>query len=345
MSTESEDTQQTASRAMQQFTNYKKRRELWGQALINDRNALGMTQTQFAEALSNSDYLKDVKQQAVARWEAGATPRKETYEGLRKYLTVKFANIEKQSETLAIDLALTPDEMPGFSYVSDPRNPEPQYTKEEVRDYMEELQADTGLKYLVTIALQTEYSTEAFENYWNNTPTGRIDRWYKTAKELADPIHTPLNESERRKLLGTHQTQGQVLENLLRVYLPEHLRKNLAVYVSRGINERRYDYFSNKVVAEFKYLPEHRSPSFAISQYAPEIVALKLAETLAFGQKKIYALFLIHANSSSHEDFNPRVHSLVADCAALGIHLILVNSANSVVSFITRYEDGNKPEM
>ena len=84
MSTDSNDEIKPPIGAMQQYTDYKKRRELWGQALIKDRKTLGMNQTQFAEALSKSDYLKDISQQAVARWEAGAIPRKETYDGLCK---------------------------------------------------------------------------------------------------------------------------------------------------------------------------------------------------------------------------------------------------------------------
>jgi hypothetical protein len=344
MSTDSNDEIKPHIGAMQQYTDYKKRRELWGQALIKDRKTLGMNQTQFAEALSKSDYLKDISQQAVARWEAGATPRKETYDGLCKFLKGTFGHLEMSSETLAINLALTIDEMPKFSNVSDPRSTELQYNKLAVQVFMEQLQEDTGLKYLVTEALTTEYSSEAFETWWTNSSPERINRWCKNAMELSDPIQSALNETQRRALVGAPKTQGQVFEIALTALLPESLKKNINVLVSRGINERNYDYFSNKVVAEFKYLPEHRSPSFAISQYAPEIVALKLSETLAFNQKKVYVLFLVHPNASPHVDFNPRFHSLVADCAALGIHVIMVNHTNAAVSHLMYFEDANKSE-
>ena len=321
--------------AQQALETMSNRRRQWGEALIKDRKFLALNQTEFAIELSKSQNIS-VNQQSVARWESGAAPRKDTYDALCRYLNTVLKDHNYESQVLKADL---PPSWAFAAWVSNhTTDTKTERWKNDVYTLMESLSFDEVNQHLIKDLFPTGFSLKGFEDWWESTQLELKVKWYENARQIDLDHRFKSNEEQGSSNLTRHNH----LEHLLADLLKKPLNNNLQVALKRGINERVYDYFSNKLVAEVKYLPDNRPPSFAIASHAPEIVALKLAETLAFGQNKTYALFLMHHNAGAHEDFNAKYHSLVADCAALGVHLVLVNSVKAIATFITRCEAANE---
>lgn len=338
----------------------------FAKALMSDREALGLTQGQLAEAIG-------ISQQAIARWEGGQSfPRTSTYNKLVNHLQIRCEQMGKQSQTKD-----APTPMPGLlsdrlhefleaqNEGSGPKaSPERLEAITDFLDKVNKLKAETNLniehplidndiwhfiKELVAIPELKGRVTEAF----GSSPTDATVRaWIN--KHQAKDIKTWIDES--RELLKNYPktfTKSKSLETVflerynaperiskeLRENIHASLWKNIDVMVQRGINSKQHDYFSQNVVAEFKMLHPFRPPSFNINQYAPSVVSLMLAKTMSFGYDKKYYLFLLQNNLRDEDAMMVRMQSLQLDCSSLGIHVLLVKNMKLAATHIQEAEE------
>jgi transcriptional regulator with XRE-family HTH domain len=336
----------------------------FAQALMRDRETLGLTQGQLAEAIG-------ISQQAIARWEGGQSfPRTSTYNKLVNHLQIRCEQMGKQSLTKD-----TPTPMPGLlsdklqeflesqNEGSGPKaSPERLEAITDFLDNVNKLKAETNLniehplidndiwhfiKELVAIPELKGRVTKAF----GSNPTDATVRAWINQNQAKD-IKTWIDES--RELLVKHYgfKRSVIDANLFeKENAPDRISqgirdnihaafwKNIGVMVQRGINSKQYDYFSNNVVAEFKMLHPFRPPSFNINQYAPAVVSLMLAKTMSFGQNKTYFLFLLHNKQIEEDVIAVRMQSLQLDCSSLGIHVLMVKNIKQAAMSIQLAEE------
>lgn len=336
----------------------------FAQALVWDRETLGLTQTQLAEAI-------DISQQAIARWEGGQSfPRKAAYNKLIDYLTVRSEQMGRncltreapspqpgmltekihdflEEQEYGDGPKATPEHIKAITdfldvlnKVKDETNPNIEFNlvENDILHFIEQMVEIPELKDRVTSTFGSNPNEKSVELWLKEQDSRSLKQWVNETRELLIKHHgfdSKIIESNRFEKYNHPDRIRKELE----VNLHAAFRKSIDVMVQRGINSKQYDYFSQNVVAEFKMLHPYRPPSFNINQYAPAVVSLMLAKTMSFGQNKTYYLFLLHSNLTDADDLAVRMQSLQLDCSSLGIHVLLVKSIKQASTAIQAAEE------
>jgi transcriptional regulator with XRE-family HTH domain len=336
----------------------------FAQALIWDREALNLTQTQLAEAI-------EISQQAIARWEGGQSfPRKGAYNKLIDYLTARSEQMgrncltreaptpqpgllsERLNEFLEAQeegtgpkatperIKAITDFLDTVNKVKDDTNPNVEFNlvENDIWHFIEQMVVVPELKDRVTSTFGSNPNEKSVELWLKQQDTHNLKQWVNETRELLIKHHgfdSKIVDASRFERYNHPDRIRKALE----VNLHAAFHNNLDVMVQRGINHKQYDYFSQNVVAEFKMLHPYRPPSFNINQYAPAVVSLMLAKTMSFGQNKTYFLFLIHNNQTEEDVTTVRMQSLQLDCSSLGIHVLMVKNIKQAAMAIQLAEE------
>jgi transcriptional regulator with XRE-family HTH domain len=343
----------------------------FAKALSWDRELLGLTQAELAAAIN-------ISQQAIARWEGGqSSPRKAAWDRLIKFMDIECSKKGKESLTVKAPLplpGLLTERLTDFIEKQEEQDgpkasPEriaatakflesiqkykegyAQQLKEEVEQkttdilssdawyHAKELNAIPELRYLATQQFGEDISQEIVSQWILKTEEETVRQWINNSRETLITYYRDKKETMHHlyydRLSYPDRLRKELTENLHAAF-----HQNIDVMVQRGINSRRYDYFSKNVVAEFKILHPHRPPSFNINQYAPNVVSLMLAKTMSFGQDKVYYLLIMHHDISEHDVMSVRMQSLQLDCSSLGIHALLVKDMKQAAAAIRLSEE------
>lgn len=333
-------------------------------AIRMDREAIGITQLELAEVLN-------VTQQAVTRWENGlSVPKQATRMKLREYLNnecAKKGTVSKAAEAklpnpkfLTEDLYKHYEESKIKGNVNDTEAAKAHVKtiveqtnkfqnavtdEEELPIYNNDIlgliegayliKSDT---YLVSDKFGSEFSPDVVSKWIQETPPNEVVEFIDDLRQKVSDVWGGVSKRHQPDARQERLFNESLRDLELRKYLHPDLLGNLQVTVQRGINHKRYDYFSNNVVAEFRYLHQFRQPTFQISQYAPSVVQLLLAKEMSFGQKKTYFLFLVSPEFSNKEEQGIRAQSLQLDCASLGVHLLLISNVKTAALAINLAE-------
>jgi transcriptional regulator with XRE-family HTH domain len=336
----------------------------FAQALIWDRDTLGLTQSQLAEAI-------DISQQAIARWEGGQSfPRKAAYNKLINYLTARSEQMGKECRTKEAPMPLpgllteelqsfleeqekgtgpkaTPERIKATTEFLDAVNKtkaeanlniEFELIANDIRHFINELDVIPELKGRVTSTFGSNPNDDDIEKWVKKQDAQGLKQWVSDTRELLVK-HYGIKRKTVESALFERFNHPDRISKELRDNIHSAFWKNIEVLVERGINSKRHDYFSNNVVAEFKMLHPFRPPSFNISQYAPAVVSLMLAKTMSFGQNKTYFLFLLHNNQAEEDVMAVRMQSLQLDCSSLGIHVLMVKNIKQAAMTIQLAEE------
>lgn len=324
----------------------------FAKALSLDREFLKLTQAELASAIK-------ISQQAIARWEGGqSSPRRAAHNRLITFLDIECSKKGKQSLTLNTPLPLpgllserltdfveSQEEAEGGQTASPERlkatvdflNQVEKYKRAAEANvrvevlgsdtwyHVRELNAIPELRHRATQLFGLEPTQEKVLEWLEKTDSATVKEWTNETKELLIKYYRDTKVTVHH-LYYDRLSYPETLRTELRENLHAAFHQNIDVLVQRGINSKRYDYFSKNVVAEFKLLHPHRPPSFNINQYAPAVVSLMLAKTMSFGQDKTYYLIIMHPDINSHDVMSVRMQSLQLDCSSLGIHAILLGN-------------------
>lgn len=337
----------------------------FAQALIWDREKLGLTQSQLAEAI-------DISQQAIARWEGGQSfPRKGAYNKLISFLTARSEQLGKECLTKDAPMPLpgllserlqefledqeisdgpkaTPERIKATTEFLDVLNKtkaeanpnlEFELVENDVWFFVKEMRGIHGpLRDHVLRVFGDDATETKVEKWIKNTEPAKVKSWMDESRELLIAHYGTKRKTAEGVLFERYNHPDRIPKEL-RDNIHAAFWKNINVMVQRGINSKQYDYFSQNVVAEFKMLHPFRPPSFNINQYAPAVVSLMLAKTMSFGQHKTYYLFLLHNNQMEEDVMSVRMQSLQLDCSSLGIHVLLVRNIKQAAGAIQLSEE------
>jgi transcriptional regulator with XRE-family HTH domain len=337
----------------------------FAQALMLDREALGLTQGQLAQAIG-------ISQQAIARWEGGQSfPRRGAHNSLINFLSARSEQLGRECLTREAPMPLpgvlserlqefleeqekgtgpkaTPERIEAISGFLDGINKikaeasqqiEYELIENDVWFFVKEMREIHGpLRDHVIRILGDDATEKKVEQWIKKTDPTIVKKWIDESRELLIKHY-----GHTRKTVEAVQFERYNHPDRIGKELRENIHaafwKNIDVMVQRGINSKQHDYFSQNVVAEFKMLHPFRPPSFNINQYAPAVVSLMLAKTMSFGQNKTYFLFLLHNNQAEEDVMAVRMQSLQLDCSSLGIHVLLVKNIKQAAMAIQLAEE------
>jgi len=235
----------------------------FAQALMLDREALGLTQGQLAQGIG-------ISQQAIARWEGGQSfPRTSTYNKLVNHLQIRCEQAGRQSLTKDAPIpmpGLLSDRLQDFldsqqEGTGPKASPERLDAITDFLDNVNKLKAETNLNierplidndiwhFIKEMVVIPELKGRATEAFGSNPTDATVRAWIN--KHQAKDIKTWIDES--RELLRNYPktiTKSKSLEEVfldrynaperiskeLRENIHASLWKNIDVTVQRGIN-------------------------------------------------------------------------------------------------------------